>query len=147
MPSAALAVLPRPAPGVRIRRLTEHRHVVRPRHLTLVRGNGSPAATLPPPTTVEVRRLLTGVLEVLDGRRSPGQLAGVLPWRYQRALLTTALAAGRGPRHLRSVHLNRTARDVVDLCARVEHGGRSRALAGRLALRRGRWECTLLELV
>jgi hypothetical protein len=146
MSSVAFALPRQPVPGVRIRGLTEHRHVVRPRHLTLVRGAGSPPAP-PPPTTVEVRRLLTGVLEVLDGRRSPGQLAGVLPWRYQRALLTTGLATGRGPRHLRSVHLNHTARDVVDLCARVEHGGRSRALAGRLALRRDRWECTLLTLV
>jgi hypothetical protein len=94
-----------------------------------------------------VRRLLIGVLEVLDGRRSVGQLGRLLPCRWQRTLLTTALATGPGPRVLRSVHLSRTTEKVVDLCARVDHGGRSRAMAGRLELKHERWEFTMLALV
>jgi hypothetical protein len=128
-----------------IRPLTEHRTTPRPR-LTLVRSTPGPAPP-DPPRSMEVGRLLTGVLEVLDGRRAAGQLASLLPCRYQRALLTSALATGVGPRALRSVHLSRTAQDTLDLCARIEHGGRSRAMTGRLALCGDRWEFTLLELV
>lgn len=100
-----------------------------------------------PPKAADIRRVLTGVLEVLDGRRPAGQLADVLPCRYQRALLTKALASGAGPRMLRSVHVSRTMTDILDLCARVEHAGRSRAMTGRMVVREGRWEFTLLEMV
>ena len=102
---------------------------------------------LEPPKAADIQRVLTGVLEVLDGRRPAGQLLDVLPCKYQRALLTTALAAGPGPRTLRSVHVSRTAADIVDLCARIEHGGRSRAMTGRMVARDGRWEFTLLAMV
>ena len=123
--------------------LTRQRSVSRPR-LTLVTG---PACVVPsPPTVGSLRRLLTGVLEVLDHRRPGWQLDGLLPSAYQRALVTTALA-GAGPRRLGSVHVFRTAEDVVDLCARVESGGRSQAMTGRLVVREGRWEFALLALV
>jgi hypothetical protein len=128
-----------------IRPLAEHRGTPRPR-LTLVRSTPDPAPPEPPRASA-VGRLLTGVLEVLDGQRPTSQLATLLPCRYQRALLTSALAAGVGPRALRSVHLNRTTQDAVDLCARIEHAGRSRAMTGRLALCGDSWEFTSLELV
>lgn len=35
--------------------------------------------------------------------------------------------------------------DAVEICARVRHGRRSRAVAGRLERRNGRWQCTALE--
>ncbi len=35
--------------------------------------------------------------------------------------------------------------DIVELCVRVRYGERSRALAGRLELISGRWQCTALE--
>jgi hypothetical protein len=149
MPSVAAVPVPAPfrsALRVQIRPLAEHRRV--PRHLTLLPAPAGPArAVAAPPASGEVGRLLTGVLEVLDGRRSVGQLAALLPCRWQRALLTTALATGPGPRTLRSVHLSRTADDVVDLCARIEHAGRSRAMTGRLKLRGERWEFTMLTWV
>ncbi len=100
-----------------------------------------------PPKAADIQRVLTGVLEVLDGRRPAGQLAEVLPCKYQRALLTTALAAGPGPRTLRSVHVSRTTAGIVDLCARIEHAGRSRAMTGRMVVRADRWEFTLLALI
>ncbi len=124
------------------------RHRVQPPSLTLVSVVARPVVQPPePPTAAELRRLLTGVLEVLDRRRPAAQLTGLLPCRDQRALLTTALSAGEGPRRLRSVFVSRTGPDVVDLCARIEHLGRSRAMTGRLELRADHWEFTLLELV
>ncbi|HEX5404448.1 MAG TPA: Rv3235 family protein [Pseudonocardiaceae bacterium] len=129
-----------------IRPLVQHR-VTPGRHLTLVRAVPQPSPP-EPPRAKAVGRLLTGVLEVLDGRRPSSQLATLLPSRYQRALLTSALAVGVGPRTLRSVRLNRTTADAVDLCARIEHRGRSRAMTGRIALiNDNRWEFTLLSLV
>lgn len=132
-------------PVVVIRPLAEHRRTVRPA-LVLVPEVHEPSP-LEAPKAADVQRVLTGVLEVLDGRRPAGQLSDVLPCKYQRALLTTALAAGPGPRTLRSVHVSRTAADIVDLCARIEHGGRSRAMTGRMVVREGRWEFTLLAMV
>lgn len=37
------------------------------------------------------------------------------------------------------------ADDVVELCIRVRHGERNRAIAGRLEVVGGRWQCTALE--
>lgn len=148
MSSSAAAVLSPSRRAVVIRPLAEHRRVARPRlHLVVESRPAFEYEPPEPPKPTDVQRLLTGVLEVLDGRRPAVQLADVLPCKYQRALLTTALAAGPGPRTLRSVHLSRTALDTIDLCARVEHSGRSRAMTGRLMVRRGRWEFTLLAMV
>jgi hypothetical protein len=33
----------------------------------------------------------------------------------------------------------------VEICARVRYGARNRALAARLEVRAGRWQCTALE--
>ena len=91
--------------------------------------------------------MLTAVLEVLDGRRPVGQLAEILPRRSQAMLLSAQRVGGPGPRTLRSVHLSRTTADLVDLCARIDQGRRSRALTGRLEQRDGRWQFTLLAMV
>lgn len=130
-----------------IRPLAEHRRSQPAPRLVVLPV--APPEPRPPagPNVAELRRLLTGVLEVMEGRRSPGQLAGVLPCRHQRALLKSALAAGPGPRRLRSLHVSRTTADTVDMCARVEHQGRSRALTGRLKHEDNRWQLTQLELV
>lgn len=96
------------------------------------------------PNIEEVRKLLVGVVEVLAGRRPAGQLDGLLPCKYQRAL-TAEIRPGR--QALRSLHLSRTGPDIVDLCARVERQGRSRAMAGRLELRADRWQFTVLTLI
>lgn len=142
MPTSTAAVLPT------IRPLADHRRLTRPRLVVLPATPPAPAPKPPAaPDIATVRRLLTGVLEVMEGRRAPGQLTGVLPCRYQRSLLKSALAAGPGVRRLRSLHASRTAADVIDICARVEHRGRSRALTGRLIHQADRWQLTQLELV
>jgi hypothetical protein len=147
-PSAALAVpLTSTDPvGIHIRPLLEHRRSPRP-CLAVIDGAGPDQATPPPIRGPEVRRLLTGVLEVLDGRRPVGQLAAVLPRKHQKSLLTEAGTTGPGPRTLRSMHLSRTTPEIVDLCARIDHAGRSRAITGRLEFHHERWRFTLLAMV
>lgn len=143
MPTPTAAVLPT------IRPLAEHRRRSRPQ-LMILPVRQPAARPVPPPAAPDVttvRRVLTGVLEVMEGRRSPGQLTGLLPCRYQRALLNSPLATGAGTRRLRSLHMSRTTADTVDICARVEHRGRSRALTGRLKHQADRWTFTQLEVV
>jgi hypothetical protein len=127
------------------------RMVVRTLHSAVVRPTRPPrpvlavAASPPdPPAMEEVQRLLAGVLEALDGRRPAAQLEGVLPRRYQQQLLTSP---GAGPRRLRSLHLSRTAADIIDVCGRVEQTDRSRALTGRLVHDQGKWTLAQLEFV
>jgi len=144
MPPSAAAVVVLDD-DVHIRPLAEHRHALRPR-LTLV-GAGSDRRHTTAPQVAEVRRLLTAVLEVLDGRRPIGQLSEILPRKCQRTLLTAARATDPGPRILKSLHLSRTSADAVDLCARVDHGRRSRAMTGRLERHDGRWQFTMLAMI
>lgn len=135
-PSVAVAAEP-----LYIRPLAEH--LDRPPQLVLVRDEPVPEDRVPPGVR-EVHRLLTAVLEILDGRRPVAQLAEILPRRSHQRLLA---ACGPGPRILRSLHLMRTTGEVVDLCARVDLGMRSRALTGRLEHLAGRWHFTFLAVV
>jgi uncharacterized protein DUF6459 len=141
-PSAVAVAVP---DDVHIRPLAEHRHATRPK-LTLVSDTAERCYT-PPPTVVEIRRLLKAILEILDGRRPVSQMAEILPRRCQPMLLNAARATNPGPRTLRSVHLSRTTADVVDLCARIDQGRRSRALSGRLEQHDGRWQFTMLTMI
>lgn len=57
---------------------------------------------------------------------------------------------GRGRRppirpHVQNVRTCFVADDAVEMCVRVKYGDRSRALAGRLEVIGGRWQCTALE--
>lgn len=123
-------------------------HRTQPPRMALVSVVAQPVVTPPePPTPVEIQRLLTGVLEVLDHRRPATQLAGLLPSHVQRALLTKPRPTDQGPRRLRSVFLNRTTPEILDICARIEQMGRSQAMAGRLKANGDRWEFTLLSLI
>lgn len=143
MSSVAYALQAPPSESVVcIRPLAEHRRTARLPLLLVPERRDEPAPT--PPHEAEVRRLLTGVLEVLDGRRSRTQLVGVVPCRYERAL---AGEISPGRRSLKSLHFSRTAPSIIDLCARYEYGARSRAMTGRLELRADRWEFTVLALV
>jgi hypothetical protein len=57
-------------------------------------------------------------------------------------------ARGRRPASRPQVQNVRTcfvADGTVELCARVRYGQRSRAIAGRLEVVNGRWQCTALE--
>lgn len=47
---------------------------------------------------------------------------------------------------VRSVHVFRPTPDTAEVSVHVSHGRRSRALAARLELDEGHWQCTALEL-
>lgn len=130
--------------AVHIRPLTEHRRSIRP-WLAVVDDPAPVSNVAPPPSAAEVRGLLTCVLEVLDGRRPLNQFDKILPRHHYKPLAEQA--AGPGPRQLRSLHLSQTTPAVVDFCARIDHGRRSRALTGRLALTGDRWRFTLLVVI
>ncbi len=95
-------------------------------------------------------------VEVLGGDRPVSQL---LRWTSPRVyqdlerrvrLLARAAAAPDRMRtirpQVRSVHLCRPAAGRVEVSVHVRYGQRSRAIAARAELRRGRWTCVALEI-
>ena len=101
-------------------------------------------------------RFFQVLVEVLGGDRNPHQLLRSTSHevyvdlaRRSEVLNRVAGPAQRRRRlraQVRSVHVCQPSPLVAEVCARVEQGGRSRAVAGRLELLEGRWQCTALEL-
>jgi hypothetical protein len=107
-------------------------------------------------------RFAQGVVEVLGGDRPVTQLVRWTSARVYadldrrvrvRATQQAVLAAhphGVRPRQaraqVRSVHVCLPTDTAAEISVHVRHGVRSRALAARLELRRGRWQCTALQL-
>lgn len=100
-------------------------------------------------------RFSQAVVEVIGGDRGLHQL---LRWTSPEVyadlvLRTTALAEATGTdqrvrrlrAQVRSVHLFCPRADAAELSVHVRHGERSRALAARIELLEGRWQCTALE--
>ncbi len=118
-------------------------------------------ATVPgPETAAEVRmwaaRFAQAVVEVTGGDRPVSQLLRwTAPRVYQdldrrvRVLAQTRTAGhpGRVLRpQVRSVHVFLPGPRSAEVSVHVRYGQRSRALAARLELRKGRWTCTALQL-
>ena len=101
-------------------------------------------------------RLVQAVAEVLAGDRPIGQLVRFTDTmvftdlnRRVRVLGLTTTATARGAKErsaVRSVRVFNPATEVAEVCAHVRYGDRSRAMALRLEVHRGRWICTALEL-
>jgi hypothetical protein len=101
-------------------------------------------------------RLVQAVAEVLAGDRPITQLIRFTDSvvftdlnRRVRVLGLTTTATGRGLKErsaVRSVHVFTPATEVAEVAAHVRYGDRSRAMALRLEVHRGRWICTALEL-
>ncbi len=101
-------------------------------------------------------RLAQAVAEVLAGDRPIVQLirftdAVVFTDLNRRVrvlgLTTTATARGAKERSaVRSVRVFSPGNEVAEVSAHVRYGERSRAMALRLEVHRGRWICTALEL-
>lgn len=132
---------------------------------------GSPRSVVPVPRTRDgealarqlrapVARFMQGLTEVLCGGRPARQLSAWMTPEAHRELVTTLVAerratpSRRDPRsvggRLASVHLCVVSERAVEVTGRMEHGGRSHAVAVRLELvttPRGRsvWTCTALE--
>ena len=118
-------------------------------------GTAAPAPRpheLPDPATWG-RRLLVGLVECADGRRPLQQLAAMLSLSVGRGLGADLEHAARvGDPHwlhragVRRVRACEPVEGVAELAATVEVGPRVRAVAMRLELHRGRWQCTRLQL-
>jgi len=107
----------------------------------------------PPESPVSLWRLLTRVLEVLDGRRPIGQLRTLLPDVAFEALLTRLRTTGPGHRHV--LHRIRTCyptREVVEMSAVIRVTSttapdRVIAAAGRFERDGDEWQCKVLRLL
>jgi len=101
-------------------------------------------------------RFAMAMVEAVGGDRSVTQLVGWVSHEVYETV--SALAAGvsrtsdseararTGRPRLLSVHVSRPTADAAEVCGHVRQGVRSRAVALRLELRRGRWICTALHL-
>lgn len=101
-------------------------------------------------------RFAQAVVEVLGGDRPLSQL---VRWTSQRVylelerrlrILRRTSDAGIRMRtvrpQVRSVHVFHPSPESAEVSVHVRHGQRSRAIAARLELHRGRWQCTVLLL-
>jgi len=90
------------------------------------------------------------VLEVLDRRRRPQQLASVAARSVVDSVGTIARTAppGRnlGTAALRRIHITPAGDAAAEVCATYVRGRRTLAIAGRFEYRRGWWICTALHL-
>lgn len=135
---------------------------------------GRPQAPAPPrPRTPELRlvqgedravddvtawaaRFAQGVVEVLGGDRPLTQLVRWTSRRVYADLERRVRILGRTcdtdqrlrtvRPQVRSVHVCHPAEGAAEVSVHVRHGKRSRALAARLELVQGRWQCTALQL-
>lgn len=101
-------------------------------------------------------RFAQAVVEVLGGDRP---LAQLVRWTTHRvyvdlerrlSILARTSDAGRRKRtvrpQVRSVHVFHPTPESAEVAVHVRHGQRSRAIAARLELIQGRWQCTALQL-
>jgi hypothetical protein len=130
---------------------------------------GSPSSVVPVPRTRDgeevarqlrapIARFMQGLTEVLCGGRPARQLSAWMTPEAHAGLVAALVReqAGRRPGRprtghgrLASVHLSVVDGGIVEVCGRMVHAGRSRAVAVRLELvtsPRGRqvWTCTAL---
>lgn len=90
----------------------------------------------------DARRLLTFVLEALDGRRPLPQLAGVMGEEVVRELrvVPVRLRLGR-------LRLCRVAPDAAEISGTVLCGERVQAVAARVEHVDGNWVCTVFKML
>jgi uncharacterized protein DUF6459 len=114
----------------------------------------SPAGAVLPLTTEQATALVTTIvralLEVLEGRRPPRQLAPALGPEVLDRLETLMSLGGRRVGHdglrLYKVRVCLPHRSAIEGCAVVRAGRRFRALAIRLEFDSTRWKCTALRV-
>lgn len=136
-----------PAPSPALRLVTEpSRPARRAGTVTTARR---PSRRDPRPVAENFAR---GVAEALVRARSVDQLRDLATFEVIRVI---ERAAGRdhschGQRpvqpRLRSVHLGSPGTGIIEACAVVDGGVRTRAFAFRLEFARERWRCTVLQL-
>ncbi|MBV9845908.1 MAG: hypothetical protein JOZ47_12650 [Kutzneria sp.] len=103
---------------------------------------------VPPAARDRISRLLTAVVEALDGRRPVDQLRARLdPLGYAAIRTRASVRVTRSPSRIRSVRLCRPAARVVELGAVVDVDRRARALAARFEMADDSARCTALRLL
>jgi hypothetical protein len=156
-PLAETEPMPRPVPitqgalALHYQAIPELHAVPAPPQLRLV-----PSGPSLPDVQAWASRLVQAVAEVLAGDRPITQLIRFTDSvvftdlnRRVRVLGLTTTATARGLKErsaVRSVHVFTPATEVAEVAAHVRYGDRSRAIALRLEVHRGRWICTALEL-
>ncbi|MBP2339084.1 hypothetical protein JOF41_005262 [Saccharothrix coeruleofusca] len=97
------------------------------------------------PVLLDPRRLLSAVVEAVDGRRSLGQLRAVLrgPALEEVGRL---FSPGVGVR-LGTVRLCWVSNGVAEIGGTVRQRSRVRGLAARVELVEGAWRCTRFQLL
>lgn len=110
----------------------------------------------PDDVSVWAARFAQGVVEVLGGDRPLPQLVRWTSRRVYRDLERRVNLLARScdseqrlrtvRPQVRSVHVCHPADGAAEVSVHVRHGHRSRALAARLELVQGRWQCTALQL-
>lgn len=125
-----------------------------PAPITLVRTPGDgPVWNEPGQVRDLLWRLVSLVLEALDGRRPADHLRGLVSERLYQSMRTRSracLTAGLAHR-LRTLHTCRPADGIIEVCGVVAvSSARARcpamiAVAGRVERRGDRWRCTALR--
>ncbi|WP_326636188.1 Rv3235 family protein [Streptosporangium sp. NBC_01755] len=110
---------------------------------------GKPLIWGPPgaiPDERRLRALAQAVAEILSGRRPPASVSCHMTGRAQAELARSGkiINSARPPRAGRA-HVSQPEDGVVEMCAVVDCGDRSRVLALRLERRGVRWLCTEFE--
>ena len=119
-------------------------------------ATAEPSRTERPPGTARefvdahraTTRILRLALEVLDGKRSPAQLAphfAPRPLRYWRAAM--GQRAARGPARRGRLRLCMPRSGVAEVAVTCQLDGTFRALAARFEHTDGRWRCTAVRLL
>ena len=119
-------------------------------------GPGGGPGSGPDEVSAWAARFAQGVVEVLGGDRPLQQL---VRWTSRRVyldlerrvrILTRSCPSDQRLRtvraQVRSVHVCHPTAEAAEVSVHVRHGRRSRALAARLELVQGRWQCTALQL-
>lgn len=121
-------------------------------------GICAPAAAGQPaePLIEQASRFVQAVVEIVAGDRPCTQAIRYADEHVYATLTRHLVAAtrdedGRSIRHrprarVVSIRVTCPRGDAAEISARVSDGTRSRALAARLELMRGRWVCTALEI-
>jgi hypothetical protein len=97
------------------------------------------------------RRVLVAILEARAGRRPIQQLAPHISRRILRGLAEDAGRRGHEPMPsatftIRSVHASEPAPGIAEVAAVVQLGPRCHAIAARLEVTDGRWQCVRLQI-
>lgn len=102
------------------------------------------AEAVPEPARRAAHRVARALAEVVQGRRPPAQLDGLMA--PAAAAVCEGLAGAAAGLKLRSVRLQMPTPDSVELAVHLADGRRSQAAALRLEARDSSWRCVAVEV-